>query len=86
MSERPFRHLCPEADARDAMTDDEFWEHVGQNLSPSAFDPPMWDDDGPDLDVTLATVPCNVCGATGACGHDAEGRPMIHTEPEDDEP
>jgi hypothetical protein len=27
------------------------------------------------------TSTCPQCGATGACGYDQEGRPMIHTNP-----
>lgn len=39
---RPFRHLCPEADMRDAMTDDDFWRHVtGVDMTPPAGDD--WD-------------------------------------------
>lgn len=72
---RPFRRLCPEADARDAMSDDEFWAHV----FPQA---PYWEpeDAGEDVDSLNAT-PCEECGASGACGYDSEGRPMIHTTP-----
>lgn len=79
MSERPFRHLCPEADQRDAMDDAEFWEHV--------FGQPTWDDDdaGPDLDAALNVGVCLECGSSGACGYDAEGRPMIHVVPETEE-
>ena len=35
-----------------------------------------------------AVEPCPVCGATGACWSDADGRPLIHTDtqlPEDSE-
>jgi hypothetical protein len=31
----------------------------------------------------IADVPCPVCGELGACGYDAEGRPMIHAIPAD---
>jgi hypothetical protein len=75
---RPFRHLCPEADYRDTLTDDEFWAHVYPQ-----------GDDGPDIesaeDFDLLSHfgrPCEVCGEVGPCGYDAEGRPMIHTEEE----
>lgn len=79
MSWRPFRHLCPEADIRDAMSDDEFWAHV---LGAS----PTWDadDSGPDLDIAISTIPCAVCGESGACGYDAEGRALIHATEEDE--
>lgn len=78
MSVRPFRHLCPEADLRDAMTDGEFWEHVSRNLTGGSdyYGP---DDDPPDMDVQVSETPCGVCGEHGACGYDAEGRPLIHT-------
>jgi hypothetical protein len=26
----------------------------------------------------IADLPCATCGEPGACGYDAEGRPMIH--------
>lgn len=29
--------------------------------------------------VSLNSEPCGECGEVGACGYDAEGRPMIHT-------
>jgi hypothetical protein len=74
MSIRPFRHLCPEADMRDAMTDAEFWEHVARNLG-ADFEP---FDDGTDVDVAVADSPCAECGEAGACAYDAEGRPLIH--------
>jgi hypothetical protein len=75
MSARPFRHLCPEADMRDAMPEDEFWEHVLL-----AGHPEMSPDDE-DLDppaTGLVDEPCGVCGELNACMWDAEGRPLIH--------
>lgn len=80
MTVRPFRHLCPEADARDAMTDDEFWEHVAANLTGPSWD---MDDSGPDLDVAIAATPCAECGASGACAYDSEGRALIHAGGDD---
>jgi len=45
--------------------------------------------DGPDLDepVPLDARPCSICGETGPCGYDPEGRPLIHANgwDEDDE-
>lgn len=70
--DRPFRHLCPEADARDAMTDAEFWEHVYPQEGP---DEPDFDHD-PEVPA-IGTI-CEVCGSDGACGYDPEGRPWIH--------
>lgn len=81
MSERPFRHLCPEADKRDAMTDEEFWAHV--------FDAgPVPDGEFPEFDepVSLDATTCETCGETGACAYDSEGRALIHAiERGDDE-
>jgi hypothetical protein len=74
---RPHRHLCPEADYRDTLTDDEFWAHV----YPQGDGP---DTEGPeDFDLLRHFGrPCEVCGEIGPCGYDTEGRPMIHTEEE----
>lgn len=39
-----------------------------------------------DEDVIWATVdPCPVCGEYGSCATDAEGRPLFHATPDDDE-
>ncbi len=75
-TERPFRHLCPEADSRDAMDDGEFWEHVfrteGMPGSP---------EDDPDLEPPEDYGrPCFMCGAVGACSYDEQGRPLIHVD------
>jgi hypothetical protein len=61
---------------RDAMTDEEFWQHVADDLTP-----PQWGDDdaGPDLDAAINVGVCETCGSGGACAYDAEGRPLIHT-------
>lgn len=73
MNERPFRHLCPEADRRDAMTDEEFWADVYDFAH-------VPDCDFPDFDepVSLDATPCEACGEVGACAYDPEGRPLIH--------
>lgn len=78
---RPFQHLCPEADLRDQMDDGEFWDHVFP-ARPEDDDWPDPEDFGPDI-----PVPCPVCGDTGACGYDEDGRPWIHVigASEDDE-
>ena len=81
MSARPFRHLCPEADKRDAMTDEEFWAHV-YDLAPVS------DEDFPDFDepTSLDASPCPECGEVGACAYDDMGRALIHVSSgEDDE-
>lgn len=81
VNERPFRHLCPEADLRDSMSDGEFWEHVFHQGTVPDYEP---DYDGlgsyADTEPDIAQ-PCEVCGSTGACGYDNEGRAMIHTTP-----
>lgn len=78
---RPFRHLCVEADLRDGMDDSEFWEHVFGKRGP-LHDLPIDADDW-RTHVAIDTL-CPVCGGTGACGYDTEGRPFIHVEePED---
>jgi hypothetical protein len=77
-STRPFRHLCPEADERDAMTDDEFWERVGENLGFTV----VVIAEGEPEQVQIAT-PCPTCGSDGACAYDSEGRPLIHAVTDD---
>lgn len=56
------------------MTDAEFWERVyGPGARPEPYDyDPAHEAIGPQLD------PCPTCGEQGACGWDAEGRPLIH--------
>lgn len=79
---RPYRDLCPKADARDAMTDDEFWADVYPQKDHADDEPPV------DL-ISLEVDPCPVCGSAGASLYDAEGRPLIHTDtqlPEDEVP
>jgi hypothetical protein len=40
----------------------------------------------PDIDeVSLDGPPCHLCGAPGACGYDAEGRPYIHASWDEDD-
>lgn len=75
---RPYRHLCGEADLRDAMTDEEFWERVYSREAWTEEDP--WDNGPPDVLIMEngVTNPCPECGALGACSYDAEGRPMVH--------
>lgn len=80
-AERPFRDLCSEADVRDGLNEAEFWYHVGQSLG-AVIDVDLSDAaDQRDLDaLALAPVPCPVCGSTGACAYDAEGRALIHPD------
>lgn len=79
-SVRPHRHLCPEAGYRDTLSDEDFWAHVfHQDDSPDTEGPD--DQDFYDMRSPYGR-PCDVCGESGPCGYDAEGRPMIHTEEE----
>ena len=80
---RPHRHRCPEAATRDGLNDADFWALV--------FAQEPFEDDGyqyePVLDDDLRTQlanPCPECGASGACGYDTEGRPMIHVTEDSD--
>jgi len=77
MSDTPagLEPLCPEAAERAAMTEPEFWERVARNLGQP---PESMDDDDLDRPEFGYPDPCVVCGATGSCGFDAEGRPLIH--------
>jgi hypothetical protein len=70
--DRPFRHLCREADKRDAMSDAEFWERVFHSEPRPDVE---WE---PDPEVPAIGTICEVCGSDGACGYDPEGRPWIH--------
>jgi len=70
---RPHRHLCPDADERDEIEDAEFWERVLGQSTPEPFE------DDLEIDPQLAVEPCPVCGSSGACAYDAEGRALIHT-------
>lgn len=36
-------------------------------------------------DESLNATPCEVCGESGACDYDAEGRPLIHAQEGNDE-
>ena len=39
----------------------------------------------PDFETFSDREPCPICGEHGACGYDAEGRPMIHTDWDDED-
>ena len=77
---RPHRHLCPEADARDAMSDADFWAHV---YPQEEYDGPSYN--GMDDQAIGPLAYCEMCGSVGACAFDAEGRPLIHPITEEDE-
>lgn len=72
---RPFRHRCGEADLRDAMTDEDFWQHV---YGRDGWAPDDGWDDGPGDPLESVTNPCPECGQHGACDYDAEGRALVH--------
>jgi hypothetical protein len=83
--DRPFRHLCPEADLRDAMSDGEFWDHVAESILGPGSEPDTDDMEPVGYDELDILAPCEVCGESGACGYDSEGRPLIHATPKEDE-
>lgn len=72
--------LCPEAAELDALDDGAFWERV---LNGRTDEGPDVDEGEPEREVADLGV-CPVCAELGACGYDAEGRPMIHTTDEDE--
>lgn len=77
--------LCPEAEMRAAMTDDEFWAHV---YAQPEFDDPREPDDQEIAEYELGDKlggPCPACGQYGACAYDQEGRPLIHVLEDEDE-
>lgn len=85
-TDRPFRHLCSEAEYRDTLSDEDFWAHVLGNLAP----PETWDY-GPSLideedmaSMSHITNPCPECGVYGACAYDSEGRALIHVTEDTD--
>jgi hypothetical protein len=48
-------------------------------------DPPIEPEPEPVVLVSIDGPPCHLCGAPGACGYDAEGRPYIHASWDEDE-
>ena len=68
--------LCPEADHRASLSDDDFWAYVFRN------DQPEFDDDVEYIDEELSNQfsPCSECGEMGPCGYDFEGRPLYHIQ------
>ena len=86
VTHRPFRHLCPEADERDAMSDGEFWDRVAESFGVGGGPDiePDFDDMEP-VDEDFIATPCEVCGSTGPCGYDTEGRPLIHASLPDED-
>jgi hypothetical protein len=69
--------ICPEHDYRSNLSDQEFWGRVAANLIADT----QIDYNDEDLyDQEEDFNPCTICGSSGACGYDIEGRPMIHLE------
>ena len=77
------------------MTDEEFEIDIADSLQGSyIYDdcdggrlkraPDQYIEDEPDVVDLVIKGDCVVCGSAGACGYDAEGRPMIHTYRDED--
>lgn len=68
----------------DALDEGDFWQWVFFRALPTDPRPDDGDDDfyAPEPDP-LDSTRCPECGEYGACGYDAEGRPMIHTTTEE---
>lgn len=75
---------CPEGEFRSKLSDEEFWDYVLKSAREITF---KFDDDNSFIDdiALLLNQPCVICGELGACGYDAEGRPMIHSLAEEDD-
>lgn len=72
-----FADFCTRAAERATMTDEQFWADVYDRYS--TFGEPE-----DDVEVlSIGGTPCPVCGCSGECGVDTEGRPMIHAIPAD---
>lgn len=74
--------LCPEGEYRDSLSDEDFWAHVFQTDYSDWTD---FDNQNPNYPEWDLGNPCIICGSTGACGYDSEGRPLIHSEIRDDD-
>lgn len=78
---------CPAARRRAGMGDEDFWADVNESMQ-AAYGQMLEDMDvDPDADQVIDLEiegECSVCGSTGACAYDSEGRPMIHCTEEDD--
>lgn len=76
--------LCPEGEQRVTLTDEEFWARVASNLL-DELDVEHEEQDVLDAVQEWMKQPCTVCGSTGTCSYDTEGRPMIHIEEHEDD-
>ena len=73
---------CGEREKRAAMTDAEFWAHVfpAEDPNPRVLLPGWGEgDQAHDADVYPEEA-CPICHATGACGWDDNGLPLIHAK------
>jgi hypothetical protein len=71
--------LCPEADTRARMSDEEFWDHVFNLPLPEGWDTTPSAIDIEDMEaMSHLANPCPECGQWGACAYDTEGRAMVH--------
>ena len=78
--------ICTSSPEAAAMSDDEFWELLEarrHNMTPEQLREHEHDLTEFEFVNTAQFDPCPECGVLGACGYDAEGRPMIHTTTED---
>ncbi len=73
--------ICPEHNYRESLSEEEFWSYVFQNRYADWTGPEEPD----DIDDESIEDRCLVCGSTGACMYDSEGRPLIHSVEEDDD-
>ena len=69
---------CPDRERRDALTNEEFWDEVlGVSLG---FEGPMIEAESEIEVLSIDGAACTVCGSSGPCAYDAEGRPLIHAD------
>lgn len=71
--------LCPEAEYRASLSDDEFWDYVYNGIKHDDFS----DESGPEVEEPEfhpvdSWGRCPLCGEHGACGYDLNGEPMRH--------
>lgn len=73
---------CSLATFSDALDDGDFWEWVFHRRLPTDPHPDDGDDQYFDIPELHDQQQCPECGEYGACGYDAEGRPMVHVTKE----
>jgi len=57
---------------------------AGQKCGCTCADGPILEPEEFEPDESLNMEPCPLCDSEGACGYDADGRPLIHALPEDE--